>query len=28
VANIDDLKWKDSHGNEKVAEIDTEKAAI
>ena len=28
VANIDDLKWKDSHGDEKVAETDTEKAAI
>jgi len=27
VANIGDLKWKDSHGNEKVAETDTEKAA-
>ena len=27
VANIGDLKWKDSLGNEKVAETDTEKAA-
>ena len=27
VANIGDLKWKDSRGNEKVAETDTEKAA-
>jgi len=26
MANIGDLKWKDSHGNEKIVETDTEKA--